>query len=32
FSSEVNVGHISADTLWKLFSANLKEHVESNFV
>ncbi|CAF4710439.1 unnamed protein product, partial [Rotaria sp. Silwood2] len=28
FPSEVNVGHISADTLWKLFSADLKEHLE----
>ncbi|CAF2442366.1 unnamed protein product [Rotaria sp. Silwood2] len=30
FPSEVNVGHISADTLWKLFSADLKEHLEEH--
>ncbi|CAF4998263.1 unnamed protein product, partial [Rotaria sp. Silwood1] len=30
FPSEVNVGHISADTLWKLFSTDLKEHLEEH--
>ncbi|CAF3054533.1 unnamed protein product, partial [Rotaria sp. Silwood2] len=28
FPSEINVGHISAETLRKLFSANLLEHLE----
>jgi protein unc-13 len=28
FPSELNVGHISADTLWKLLSAELKDHLE----
>lgn len=30
FPSEVNVGHISADTLWKLLSVDLKDHLEGN--
>jgi len=28
FPSELNVGHISADTLWKLMSVDLKDHLE----
>ena len=28
FPSELNVGHISADTLWKLLSTDLKDHLE----
>ncbi|CAF1555834.1 unnamed protein product [Rotaria sordida] len=28
FPSELNVGHISADTLWKLLSVDLKDHLE----
>ena len=31
FPSEVNVGHISADTLWKLLSVDLKDHLEGNY-
>ncbi|CAF2614848.1 unnamed protein product [Rotaria sp. Silwood2] len=30
FPSEINVGHISAETLRKLFSANLLEHLEEH--
>jgi len=30
FPSELNVGHISADTLWKLLSADLKDHLEEH--
>ena len=28
FPSELNVGHISADTLWKFLSADLKDHLD----
>ncbi len=31
FPSELNVGHISADTLWKLLSADLKDDLEGKF-
>jgi hypothetical protein len=31
FPSELNVGHISADTLWKLLSTDLKDHLEGKF-
>ncbi|CAF0996794.1 unnamed protein product [Rotaria sordida] len=30
FPSELNVGHISADTLWKLLSVDLKDHLEEH--
>ncbi|CAF3812827.1 unnamed protein product [Adineta steineri] len=30
FPSELNVGHISADTLWKLLSTDLKDHLEEH--
>ncbi|CAF4321308.1 unnamed protein product, partial [Rotaria magnacalcarata] len=30
FPSEVNVGHISADTLWKFLSADLRDHLEEH--
>ncbi len=32
FPSELNVGYISADTLWKLLSADLKDHLEGKFI
>ncbi|CAF3971832.1 unnamed protein product [Rotaria sordida] len=30
FPSELNVGHISADTLWELLSANLKDELQEH--
>ncbi|CAF4414150.1 unnamed protein product, partial [Adineta steineri] len=32
FPSELNVGHISADTLWKLLSTDLKDHLEGECI
>ncbi len=32
FPAELNVGHISADTLWKLLSVDLKDHLEGKFI
>ncbi|CAF4630404.1 unnamed protein product, partial [Rotaria sp. Silwood2] len=31
FPSELNVGHISADTLWKFLSVDLKDHLEGKY-
>ena len=31
FPSELNVGHISAETLWTLLSADLKDDLEGKF-
>ena len=31
FPSELNVGHISADTLWNLLSTDLKEDLEGKW-
>jgi hypothetical protein len=32
FPSELDVGQISADILWELFSADLKDHLEGKLL